>query len=77
MILVLTVSLGILYPLAVWGVGQVAVSASGERFADRERTVKVVGSELIGQTFTSPGIFILGRRPPEMDTMRELRAART
>jgi potassium-transporting ATPase KdpC subunit len=56
MILVLTVSLGILYPLAVWGVSQVMFphQANGSLIV---KNGKVVGSELIGQTFTSPGYF--------------------
>ena len=56
MILVMTVSLGILYPLAVWGVGQALFphQANGSLIV---KDGKVVGSELIGQTFTSPGYF--------------------
>ncbi len=56
MIVVFTVSLGALYPLAVWGVGQIAFShqANGSLILKDGR---VVGSELIGQTFTSPGYF--------------------
>ena len=56
MILVFTVSLGILYPLAVWGVGQILFphQANGSLI---EKDGRVIGSELIGQTFTSPGYF--------------------
>ncbi|MGH9820926.1 MAG: potassium-transporting ATPase subunit KdpC [Pyrinomonadaceae bacterium] len=56
MILVFTVSLGILYPLAVWGVSQVIFpdQANGSLIV---KDNKVVGSKLIGQTFTSPGYF--------------------
>ncbi len=56
MIFVFTVSLGILYPLAVWGVGQVIfpAQANGSLIV---KDGKVVGSELIGQTFTSSGYF--------------------
>ncbi len=56
-LVVFTVLLGFVYPLVTTGVAQVA-------FGDRadgslvERGGKVVGSELIGQTFTSPEYFI-------------------
>lgn len=56
MLLVLTVALGVVYPFAVWGVSQIAFShqANGSLI---EKDGKVIGSELIGQTFTSPGYF--------------------
>lgn len=59
MIVVMTVGLGILYPLAVWGVGQLAFphQANGSLI---EREGKVIGSELIGQNFTSP-VYFQGR----------------
>jgi K+-transporting ATPase ATPase C chain len=55
-LVVMTVGLGILYPLAVWGVGQTLFpyQANGSLI---EKDSKVVGSALIGQTFTSPGYF--------------------
>lgn len=56
MILVLTVSLGILYPFAVWGVSQgLFPRAANGSLAEVDG--KIVGSELIGQTFTSPRYF--------------------
>lgn len=56
MFLVLTVLVGIGYPLAVWGISQIAFAhqANGSLIV---QDGKVVGSELIGQTFTSPGYF--------------------
>lgn len=56
MILVMTVSLGILYPFAVWGVGQALFphQANGSLIV---KDGKVAGSELIGQNFTWPGYF--------------------
>lgn len=56
MIVVFSVSLGILYPLAVWAVGQALFphQANGSLI---EKDGRVVGSELIGQTFTSASYF--------------------
>ena len=56
MILVLTVALGVIYPLAVWGVAQVVFShqANGSLI---EKDGKTIGSELIGQQFTSTKYF--------------------
>jgi K+-transporting ATPase ATPase C chain len=57
MLVVLTVVVGLLYPLAVWGIGRVA-------FADRadgslvDRGGAVVGSSLIGQAFEGPAWFV-------------------
>jgi K+-transporting ATPase ATPase C chain len=56
MILVLSVVTGIVYPLAITGVAQLAfpLEADGSLI---ERDGRVVGSVLIGQSFTSPGYF--------------------
>jgi K+-transporting ATPase ATPase C chain len=51
-VVVFTVLLGAIYPVVVWGVGQVAASdkAAGSYVSDSSG--KVVGSSLIGQSFT-------------------------
>ncbi|MBL8181047.1 MAG: potassium-transporting ATPase subunit KdpC [Blastocatellia bacterium] len=55
-IFVMTVLVGVLYPLAVWGVGQALFphQANGSLIV---KDGEVVGSELIGQTFTSAKYF--------------------
>lgn len=52
----LTLLVGVLYPLAVTGIGKLAfpVQAAGSLVT---RNGQVVGSRLIGQSFTSPGYF--------------------
>jgi len=56
LVILFTLLLGIAYPLAVLGIGQLAMphQANGSLIVDRGT---VVGSELIGQTFTSAGYF--------------------
>jgi potassium-transporting ATPase KdpC subunit len=55
-IFVFTFGLGVVYPFSVWGVAQLIFphQANGSLII---RDGKVVGSELIGQQFTSPGYF--------------------
>jgi K+-transporting ATPase ATPase C chain len=52
----LTLVVGVLYPLAVTGIGKIAFAeqAGGSLI---ERDGKAVGSRLIGQSFSSPGYF--------------------
>ncbi len=56
LLLVMTVLLGVLYPFAVWGVGQALFphQANGSLII---KDGEVVGAELIGQTFTSAKYF--------------------
>lgn len=50
-----TVVLGVAYPLAVWGVGQVAFSDQANGSMVTDPSGKVVGSSLIGQSFDGEG----------------------
>ena len=56
LLVVFTLLLGIGYPAAVWAVGRVAFrDAANGSFVSRDG--KVVGSALIGQAVTTPGLF--------------------
>jgi K+-transporting ATPase ATPase C chain len=57
MIFVFTIALGVGYPLAVWGIGQAFFPHQANGSLIRNEAGDVVGSELIGQNFTSPGYF--------------------
>jgi potassium-transporting ATPase KdpC subunit len=64
MLVVVTIVVGVLYPLAVWGIGQVAFSSR----ADGSLVVvdgEPVGSSLIGQSFEGPEWFV--GRPDAFD----------
>ena len=57
LLVVLTVVLGGVYPLAVWGVGQLVFPYKANGSLIKNVQGEVIGSELIGQNFTSPGYF--------------------
>jgi K+-transporting ATPase ATPase C chain len=59
MTVVLTVLLGLVYPLAVTGLAQLLFprQANGSLIVLGNKGNKVVGSSLIGQTFSGPGYF--------------------
>lgn len=56
MVLVMTVLVGIAYPLVVLGIGQLAFGSKADGSVIEADGV-VVGSELIGQSFSGPGYF--------------------
>jgi potassium-transporting ATPase KdpC subunit len=56
LLVLLTLVLGVAYPLAVWGVAQVALSGKADG-SQVKVDGAVVGSSLIGQTFDGPGWF--------------------
>ncbi|MEU8526316.1 potassium-transporting ATPase subunit C [Streptomyces sp. NPDC048629] len=53
-LLVLTVITGVLYPLAVTGIAQIAFNDKANGSEIKDASGKVVGSELIGQTYDLP-----------------------
>ena len=58
MLLAMTVITGLIYPLVITGIAQVAVPASGQRQPDRRRRRhRSSGSALIGQSFSRPDYF--------------------
>ncbi|HET6834146.1 MAG TPA: K(+)-transporting ATPase subunit C [Acidimicrobiales bacterium] len=56
-ILVFTVLLGLAYPLAITGISQLAFDDKADGSLIRNAAGEVVGSELLGQTFTSDEYF--------------------
>lgn len=57
MVLVLSVGVGVIYPLVTMGVGQLLFPKQANGSLIRNASGQVVGSELIGQAFTKPRYF--------------------
>ena len=57
LLIVFTIILGGVYPLAVWGIGQLVFPYQANGSLVKNVQGDVIGSELIGQNFTSPGYF--------------------
>lgn len=57
MIVVFTVLLGLFYPFAVWGVGQLAFSHQANGSLIKNESGEIIGSELIGQQFSGENYF--------------------
>lgn len=56
-LVVFTLVLGIAYPFAVWGISQAVFSHKANGSLITNEKGEVIGSELIGQNFTSSGYF--------------------
>jgi K+-transporting ATPase, c chain len=70
-LLALTLITGIIYPLAMTGIAQLVFPYQANGSLLRDKDGKVIGSELIGQNFTSPKYF-QGR--PSVTTGTDARA---
>lgn len=57
MLLAFTVICGLIYPAAVWAVGQVAFNDQANGSLIRDADGNVIGSELLGQPFSAPQYF--------------------
>jgi K+-transporting ATPase ATPase C chain len=53
----LTILMGVIYPLAVWGIAQAVFSQKANGSLLTDATGKTIGSELIGQPFTAARYF--------------------
>ncbi|BDD81288.1 potassium-transporting ATPase KdpC subunit [Tsukamurella pulmonis] len=68
MLLVMTVVVGVVFPLVIWGVGQVAFSAQANG-SQIEQGGRVVGSELLAQRFDGAQWFHPRPSAGEYDTL--------
>jgi K+-transporting ATPase ATPase C chain len=57
MTLILTVLLGLVYPLSMTGVAQVVFPGNADGSLVKDSEGNIIGSELIGQVFTDPAYF--------------------
>lgn len=55
--LVITVMVGVIYPALVWGIGQAAFNKQANGSLISDSSGKVIGSEIIGQSFSQPQYF--------------------
>ncbi len=55
--IVFTLLLGVIYPAIVWGVGQAAFSKQANGSLIKDASGQVIGSELLGQSFSAPQYF--------------------
>ncbi len=55
--IVTVVALGLVYPVAIWGLGTLLFRHQAQGSLITNRAGTVIGSELVGQNFTKPGYF--------------------
>lgn len=66
-VIVLTILLGLLYPLAVWGIGQVAFPGRANGSKIHSADGKLIGSRLLGQDFSRPVLDAKGKPKQDAD----------
>jgi K+-transporting ATPase ATPase C chain len=66
-VIVLTILLGILYPVVVWGVGQAAFPGRANGSQIHSADGKLVGSRLLGQDFSRPVLNANGKPKKDAD----------